>query len=30
LGMGVLTLIPGTFWAIWCFKRPMTDDFRAD
>lgn len=30
LGMGAITLIPGIFWAIWCFTRPLTDDFRAD
>jgi len=29
-GMGVLAILPGIFWAIWCFARPMTDDFRAD
>lgn len=30
LGMGVLAIIPGIFWAIWCFARPMGDDYRAD
>ncbi|MFT5366559.1 MAG: MFS family permease [Candidatus Latescibacterota bacterium] len=29
-GMGLITLIPGVFWAIWCFRRPITDDFRAE
>ncbi|MBT3604465.1 MAG: MFS transporter [Candidatus Latescibacteria bacterium] len=30
LGMSFITLIPGIFWFIWCFKRPINDDFRAD
>ncbi len=30
LGMAALAIIPGILWAIWCYNRPIDENFSAE